>query len=442
MSAVLVCALSAVPAPASSSGQSVVPPPTDVKLIEDFGNGGIVHLLGWTAAGSVAELPDGRLLVRVHHNLPCVIPPCFGAGVVDRVGLVRLLANGVLDTSFGAGGPTPGSIEFPVGTGESMMLRSSGKILFTDGFVVQYTSDGEVDQSFGDGGYLRGPFIGGGFELDDGSLMLSSSGGFALGRYTSDGVQIPGTEVSTNLPARVIAPVRMADGGWRVAMSDSDGSAVVALTADGTLDLSFGGADGVVTFPDVTEPFRIGPRVIAAALPDGRLVVSFDDPGSTISILRLTENGDADATFGTAGRRFLPFVGDLMSIGADADGSMTLGVNYQSGDQLKPLLSTVVRTLPNGALDTNFRSTGWTPGSAGLAEIGLVGYSFGGSVTVLHDDSLIVATGQYAPFPFHMAHGVAQLAKLGLPPRTRIVDVVQPARALTPAERLMNAHQP
>lgn len=443
VSAVLVCALVSSPATASSSGGSGTAPPTDARVIEEFGSDGIVQLLGWTAVRSVAELPDGRLLLYVHHNVVCVIAPCFGPGAVDRVGLVRLLANGLLDASFGAGGPTPGSIELPIGTGETMMLRSNGKILFTDGFVAQYTSDGEVDQSFGDGGYIRGPFGGGSFELDDGSLMLSmGSGGFALGRYTTDGIRIPGTEVSTNLPSSRIAPVRMVDGSWRVATTGDDGSSVVALTANATLDLSFGGGDGIVEFPDATEPFRIGPRVMAAALPDGRLVVAFDDPGASISLLRLTANGDADATFGTAGRRFLPFVGDLMSIDVDDDGSMTLGVNYQSDDPKSPLLSTVVRTRPTGELDTSFRPTGWTPGSVGLAELGVVGYSFGGSLTILHDDSLVVATAQYGVFPFYLVHGVAQLTKLELPPRTRIVTVTQPARALTPAVRLMNAHQP
>lgn len=113
VSAVLVCALVSSPATASSSGGSGTAPPTDARVIEEFGSDGIVQLLGWTAVRSVAELPDGRLLLYVHHNVVCVFAPCFGPGAVDRVGLVRLLANGLLDASFGAGGPTPGSIELP-----------------------------------------------------------------------------------------------------------------------------------------------------------------------------------------------------------------------------------------------------------------------------------------------------------------------------------------
>lgn len=64
------------------------------------------------------------------------------------------------------------------------------------------------------------------------------------------------------------------------------------------------------------------------------------------------------------------------------------------------------------------------------------------SLRFLHDDSLMVATAQYGTFPFYLVYGDAQLTKLELPPRTRIVTVAQPARALTPAVRLMNAHRP
>ena len=434
VSAVLVCALAAVPAPASSSGESSAVPPTDARLILEFGDQGIARLFGWTAVRSAAELPDGRLLVHVHHL-------DSGNRFVDRVGLVRLLANGLPDTSFGANGPTPGSVVLPAETGATMLLRSNGKILFSDGLVRQYTADGYLDVSFGEAGSINA-ISGAVFELDDGSLMLTPTSWFVLSRYTSDGVAVPGSEVSTNLPSSRIAPVRMADGSWRVATTGPDGSSVVALTENATLDLSFGGGDGIVEFADVTAPFRIGPRVMAAALPDGRLVVSFDDPDASIRLVRLTATGEADATFGTAGRAFLPFVGALMSIDVDDDGSMTLGMNYQSDDPRSPLLSTVVRALPTGDLDTSFRPTGWIPGSAGLAELGVVGYSVGGSLAFLHDDSLMVATAQYGTFPFYLVYGVAQLTKLELPPRTRIVTVAQPARALTPAVRLMNAHRP
>lgn len=432
VSAVLVCALASIPAPASSSGDLIATAWNDTTLSAGFGQGGIVRLTGWTSVLDTVELSDGGLLVRVQHMA--------NGGIVDLDGVVRLRTDGSLDTTFGAAGPNPGSIVVPAFTGKLVLLRANGSFLLSDGVVRQYTSGGDVDSAFGVGGTIN-TVSGEVFELDDGSLMLSNViSTFALHRYTSNGVPIPSYSFETSLPSRVIAPVRMVDGGWRVAVAGDSpfagppSSNVVSLKADGSLDLSFGGGDGIAELEDVSYA-NIGPQVLLDALPDGRLAASFNATGSTFSIVRLTATGDLDVSIEPSGRRF--YDGELMSLDLDSDGTMTLGVTMRYDHPAAPYGTTVMRTAEWGDPDVDFNRNGWTPGSVWLTELGVAGSSLGGAVTAVRGGAVIVTTIQFDPD--FTAPGVAQLTRLQLPPHGQVSSVTGPAVALAPAVRLRNA---
>ena len=442
VSVVLVCVFAAVPAPASSSGELSATAWNDTTLSAGFGQGGVVRLPGWTSILNTVELPDGGLLLRVQH--------ATSGGVTDLDGMVRLRADGSLDTTFGATGPSPGSVVVPSGTPAAIFVRANGRILLNGGSVRQYLANGDLDMSFGTGGsfnMVSGPT----FELDDGTLMVTivndvSSGGLGLLHLDGNGVAIPGGLTFTYLTVNAPQAVHLPSGGWRLISAGRSGgdlsetyARVIALTATGAIDTTFGGGDGVA----VLGAQAFGPAVMGSPMPDGRLVVGVSSgPSGPYSLLRLLPNGELDASFGVDGLELRPwqaFGGSLTSLAVDGDGSLTLGVWYRWDHPPIPYLATIVRTLPDGDVDRSIQPRGWTPGSVWLAELGVAGLSIGGNVTAASGGAVLVSTTQLDPTL--SAPGVAQLTRLQLPPHGRVAAIPGPAVALAPAVRLMNAHK-
>lgn len=120
----------------------------------DFGTGGktITPIGAGNAldvANSVAVLPDGKILVA-------------GTSANDYV-LARYTPGGVIDTGFGNGGGNFIDLGGAVDAGYGMAVQSDGKILLTgtsnlngrDYFaLLRFTSGGNIDSSFGNGGGL------------------------------------------------------------------------------------------------------------------------------------------------------------------------------------------------------------------------------------------------------------------------------------------------
>lgn len=443
LSALVAGALVAVPGSAHSTGELSATAWNDTTLSAGFGQGGVVRLAGWTRILDTVELPDGGLLLRVQH--------AAYSGVTDLDGMVRLRADGSLDPSFGATGPSPGSVVVPAGTPATIFVRANGRILLTGGAVRQYLANGDLDTSFGSGGsfnLVSGPT----FELDDGSLMVTilndvSFGGLGLQHLDGNGGPIPGGLTFTYLTVNAPQAVHLSSGGWRLISAGRSGgdlsdsyARVIAPTATGVVDTTYGGGDGVA----VLGAQAFGPVVMGSVMPDGRLVVgvSSADWSTAYVLARLLPNGDFDTSFGSGGLQQSPwssFRGTLTSMAADGDGSLTLGVWYRWDHPPNPYLSTIVRTLPNGEVDQSFQPHGWTPGSVWLAELGVAGFSVGGSVTAVSGGAVVVSTTQYDPTL--SAPGVAQLTRLQLPPHGQVPTVTAPADALAPAVRLRNAHR-
>jgi uncharacterized delta-60 repeat protein len=159
-----------------------------------FGSGGsAVTTLGLSSvATDVAIQPDGRIVLAGFVSAT--------GGVISRqLGVVRLLQNGRIDTSFGTNGTV--LTNFAVDSDPALALQSDGKIVVACGLrspprfgIARYLPDGSLDPTFGEGGKVRTHFTDRSVARDvaltrDGKILVAGSvgGDFALARFNRDG---------------------------------------------------------------------------------------------------------------------------------------------------------------------------------------------------------------------------------------------------------------
>jgi uncharacterized delta-60 repeat protein len=186
----------------------------DGALDETFGSGGMVNTnLGGSfpdAASAVAILGDGKIVVAGSADFD------FNDQARQDVGVARYLPNGLLDSTFGAGGVvvTPGAAaEAGCGvaatSGDKILVVGTGSIHTYRGYfdtswfrLVRYLPSGALDAGFGDGGVVATFFAGNyasacsvaiqrdGRILAGGTAavpLTEGSAKLALARYTSGG---------------------------------------------------------------------------------------------------------------------------------------------------------------------------------------------------------------------------------------------------------------
>jgi len=202
----------------------------DGSLDPSFGTGGKVATVAtyggepvWTFGGDVAVLPDGKILA-LGSTLRNTAPPGSWEGKWSLL-LVRYLPDGQLDPSFGTGGWVRTNLGDRYEDSSAFAVLPGGEIL-VGGFVgpswslTKYLADGSVDTRFGEGGTVKS--------------LLSGVGG---GMPTWVGVQPDGriVEVGFNYTGGHLS------GGY------PDKRFVIArFLSDGSQDPSFGGG-GVVS---------------------------------------------------------------------------------------------------------------------------------------------------------------------------------------------------
>lgn len=236
---------------------------SDGGLDISFGDGGKVTTeIGSEASSrSILLQPDGKVIV---------IGQVFDSG--QGFGLARYNSDGSLDVSFGNNG-----IVFTNGTGYAFAsaLLPDGRILVTGGYmsgydfsIARYNTDGNLDQSFGQGGKLKTDFAGGQMYSTD--VVLTSNGKFvAGGLFYENTKQVFG---------------------------------LVGFNENGSFDNDFG-TNGIQTVN-----FLEGSRdqlTSLVKLPDGKLLVagqSGDSSSSAFAISRLNQNGSLDYSFGLNGK--------------------------------------------------------------------------------------------------------------------------------------------
>jgi uncharacterized delta-60 repeat protein len=354
-----------------------------------FGSGGkkTVNFGGTDAARAVLVQPNGRVVAA------------GGGGPASSFCVVRLRsANGTLDPTFGSGGKRVVDLGSDDESVYGAALQPDGKIVLAGDSrlqpaVVRLKANGALDTTFdGDGKKLfswgaigrvtavvvapNGKILLGGFSGPEG-------GNIQVARMTAKGA------LDTTFGAGGIATVdfgatefgaaiaRQADGRILVAGRSSAGGAVVArLRATGVLDTDFGG-DGRVTLP--------GGGSLSAVLvqPDRNIVVAGNASGSAMmTVTRLKPDGSLDATFGSAGTTTVAFGSLANPLGGAArqpDGKIVVAGYTQDGEDVA-----VARLDAGGSLDPSF-------GTSGKATVDFGTATFGNAVALAPNGRIVVA---------------------------------------------------
>jgi uncharacterized delta-60 repeat protein len=259
--------------------------------------------------------PDGKIVGAVTTS------------TYDGFEVVRLNTDGSPDQSFGSGGIVRTPIGNPSLGDESLAVALDGGRIVVGGdadsgtgagdfAVVRYLADGQLDASFGSGGIVVTP--GAEDELiravavtSGGKILVAGYGGsgsttlrLRLARYLDAGsldTTFGGTGVVTTAIGNYAGAVSLAiqPDGKAVAGGWSNGGPSFALARyndDGSLDLSFG-EGGVRTYPVGTHGGD-GTSVLLQHLPDGRdrLVqtgTAWEDDGGWFAAIGLQVDGAA-----------------------------------------------------------------------------------------------------------------------------------------------------
>jgi len=281
-----------------------------------FGTNGVALIRGLSGTEDLPTTSvlqsDGKLLVAGYNY-----------GRYSHGFVLRLLAGGGLDTTFGQGG----FVYLPPSFSGSQQLEqdANGQILVTG---MRFTAAGVLDTSFDTQAWgTAARFV----QQPDGGLLIVSDATqgaqFALRFVRLDrsgnrdlGFAPNGEKILTGLPANfVMAPGNSVaaepDGGFTVLAVDSQFNnntsfyrhdyLLLRLTAAGALNSSFG-TGGLASSNDLgnplDHPFEIVRTVDGKLLLNGYVTKPNVPETNKVVLWRVTAGGIVDASFGTAGR--------------------------------------------------------------------------------------------------------------------------------------------
>ncbi|CAE78065.1 delta-60 repeat domain-containing protein [Bdellovibrio bacteriovorus] len=400
----------------SSDSSSVSPPSltpdTDTSLV--FGDNGFVRfklktggIPGENDSNALTVQADGKILLAGY------------ADVIDGedFGILRLNADGTLDTSFAGDGSwtyAPGINNF-----DNLMditTQPDGKILgvglSNEGStssiaLVRLNSDGTPDVGFGTVGfsYLNLPsatesegkkiqLLANGKILVAGIAFVSPYNQIFVARYNSDGsldttfnsgsgfniLTIAGRnndvyDLKTDSLGRIIV------SGYTWPTGDLSG-VIARLSSDGSLDTAFGGTGIVITNRSSSANdsiYSIHPLSDGSILVAGALTTAGN---SNCYLSKYTAAGAVDATFNGTGISVVDFGGSDVCRGMDvmSDGSIMMSGNSANNFVAAKLTAA-------GALDASY-------GASGLVSVDVTGntkYDYMADSHLLSDDKLLIA---------------------------------------------------
>jgi uncharacterized delta-60 repeat protein len=239
-----------------------------------------------------------------------------------QFGMLKLLENGALDSSFGAGGKV--ATDFGIGQSEvfAMVVRDDGRIVLggylyaEDGSesnvaLARYHADGSLDTSFGGTGMVVDDL--GGYDDAARAMMMTSAGLVVAGNSNDD---------------------------FMVGRYLEDGSRDSAFASGGVFVADFAG--GVDNAMAVTA---VGNKILAAGFATGAT-------GNEAGLLMLNSDGTVDEEFGPAGELSLDLAsGDdsAQAIIADGYDALIAGFSFNGISDNDVMLARLNVTPPNEA---------------------------------------------------------------------------------------------
>ena len=303
--------------------------------------------------------------------------------------VMRLNADGTLDTRFGTGGvdifdPANGDkvpYDADEGVEARMAVQADGKVLAAhsgrNGLTVErYNGDGSLDTSFGQGGALTldVPHVYDGYGLTinaDGTFYVTarSETQATVTKVSASGILVDGFgnhgELSISSPEKYyngdVSGHVLADGGVLLGstlyVASNPNPAVYSLErfkADGSVDTRFGD-NGVLHFDEALGLDYFSAVTVQA---DGKILVVGDSTNFHVAnIIRLNADGSFDDSFGShgiAGFSVLPNGSNTAySVTVQADEKIL--VAGQSSDNGITGAS-IIRLNADGSVDTTFGS--------------------------------------------------------------------------------------
>lgn len=318
----------------------------DGSLDPAFGASGIA-LSGLEGADSFQDLtlqPSGAIVV---------------VGVLDSKALIaRYTSEGELDPSFGDMGfvVAETSDTFSVFTkvdqqsdGSLVAVGQSSNATF-DMLVARFRADGELDSSFGDGGFT---IVDTGGEDAAGELIVMPDDSLLIGGLATPGTTGTGTDFAVvQLTADGMPDLEFGSEGLAFAHSDqadsvrgmaldAEGRIVVGgdvspdrmtlnktvgfarFTAAGTLDMSFGD-QGWALFPSASAT---GDELGALTILEGGELLAAGAFDGELGLMRLTSTGEVDSSFGELGRAHAGLAGRASALLREAGSTLVLGTD-------------------------------------------------------------------------------------------------------------------
>lgn len=340
-----------------------------------------------------------------------------------------------LDTNFGSGGKVFTDFNNHSEVGNAMVLQPDGKIILAgtgivtvangyDFCVARYNTDGTLDESFGTNGKanfeitnynnsLKRDYATGLVLQSDGKIIISgycpdgnfssADNEFAVIRLNSNGTL--DTNYATNgilrfgfgsahaeAHALAIQPDnKIIVAGYSITTSSNYDFAIARVNTDGTLDTDFSN-DGktVINLDEYDKANTI------AIQSDGKIIVAGDADGQ-LGLIRLTEFGNLDSTFGTNGKLITNIEGggeEILAIKMIEDGKiLCAGTRYTNQSNFL-----AIRYNANGTLDTTFGTNGYT-----TVDLDNESQDTAKSIAVQNDGKFIIVGDTYTDGAYYFA---------------------------------------
>jgi uncharacterized delta-60 repeat protein len=315
----------------------------------------------FATANATALQTDGKLVV---------VGTTYCGNVQDNcIGIMRLNADGSLDSSFDGDGLVTTTIGPAKCEGNAVAIQTDGKIVVagtsseangasSDLAVARYNVNGSLDSSFDGDGKVQVSID----AFNEGkAVKIQADGKIVVGGFTSDGV--------------------------------NEDFALVRLNANGSLDTAFHG-DGIVT----TDFGSLFDEANAMAIQsDGRIVLAgsmHNGLNKDFAVARYNADGSFDGAFNGVGRLTTRVGGGndvARAVVIQPNGRIVVAGETVVGG-IVPTALVIVRYSANGTLDATFDGDGKA----------ITGIDFGSSsanAVLLQTDGKILIAGQSAAYP-------------------------------------------